>query len=159
MSAGEDRDRRALYTFWRRTMPYPLMTNFDAPTRDVCVSRRLRTNTPLQALQTMNDQAFTTCAQTMARRILTEGGTDIASRVRFAWRSAVSRTPTAAEAERVAAFVADETARFQRDEARAMQVANAATKNEINGASTAELAAWTMFARALLNTDEALTKE
>ena len=68
-SKGEDRYRRGIYTFWRRTMPYPSMATFDAPSRESCTLRRLPTNTPLQAFVTMNDPVFVECAQALGRRI------------------------------------------------------------------------------------------
>src|SRR5207344_2346314 len=79
-SPGEDRHRRALYTRWRRNLPYASMITFDAPERNVCSMRRIRTNTPLQALVTMNDQVYVEAAQGLARRILAEGGETTASR-------------------------------------------------------------------------------
>jgi len=71
-SGGEDGHRRGLYTFWRRTSPYPAFMSFDAPSREFCSVRRSRTNTPLQALTTLNDPAFVQCAQALARRMLNE---------------------------------------------------------------------------------------
>ena len=75
-SKGEDRYRRGLYTFWRRTVPYPSMATFDAPSREICTVRRVRTNTPLQALVTLNDPVYVEAAQALARRIVAEGGAD-----------------------------------------------------------------------------------
>src|SRR5437762_4327071 len=69
-SKGEDRYRRGLYTFWRRTVPYPSMATFDAPSRETCSLRRIRTNTPLQAFVTMNDPAYVEASQALARRIM-----------------------------------------------------------------------------------------
>ena len=71
-STGEDRYRRAIYTTWRRSNPYPSMATFDAPNREVCTIRRPRTNTPLQALVTLNDPVFVEAAQALARRIVCE---------------------------------------------------------------------------------------
>ena len=73
-STGEDRYRRGLYTFWRRTVPYPSMATFDAPSRETCTLRRIRTNTPLQAFVTLNDPVYVEAAQALARRIVKEGG-------------------------------------------------------------------------------------
>ena len=73
-SDGEDRYRRALYTTWRRSNPYPSMATFDAPSREVCTVRRPRTNTPLQALVTLNDPVYVEAAQALARRMVREGG-------------------------------------------------------------------------------------
>ncbi|NOX98737.1 MAG: DUF1549 domain-containing protein, partial [Verrucomicrobia bacterium] len=79
-SKGEDRYRRGLYTFWRRSVPYPSMATFDAPSREVCNLRRIRTNTPLQAFVTLNDPVYVEIAQAMARRIINEGGDTDAER-------------------------------------------------------------------------------
>ena len=76
-SQGDDRYRRGLYTFWRRTVPYPSMAVFDAPSREICAIRRVRTNTPLQSLVTLNDPVYVEAAQALARRIIREGGTDV----------------------------------------------------------------------------------
>ena len=73
-SEGEDRYRRGLYVFWRRTVPYPSLATFDAPSREVCTMRRLRTNTPLQALVVLNDPVYVEASQALARRIVREGG-------------------------------------------------------------------------------------
>lgn len=76
MSEGEDRYRRAIYTEWRRTSPYPSLINFDAPSRELCTVRRVRTNTPLQALTTLNDPAFFHAARSLAQRIVKEARPD-----------------------------------------------------------------------------------
>ena len=80
MSPGEDKHRRGVYTFIRRSVRYPSLTVFDAPNREVCLARRSRSNTPLQALTTLNDPAFFEAAQAMAQRILKEGGATNAAR-------------------------------------------------------------------------------
>ena len=90
-SRGEDRYRRGLYTFLRRTSPYPSMTTFDAPTRETCTSRRFRTNTPLQAFVTLNDPAYVEAAQALARRIVREGGETAEERARFGLELALVR--------------------------------------------------------------------
>ena len=86
--------RRALYTFWRRTMPYPSMATFDAPSREICAIKRVRTNTPLQAFVTLNDPVYVEAAQALARRIVREGGSNLEDRVRYA--SAALPVPAAA---------------------------------------------------------------
>ena len=90
-SMGDDRYRRALYTFWRRTTPYPSMSTFDAPSRELCTVRRVRTNTPLQAFVTLNDPVYVEAAQALARRIVREGGSSVEDRVRFALRLCLCR--------------------------------------------------------------------
>ncbi|MDA0934681.1 MAG: DUF1553 domain-containing protein, partial [Planctomycetota bacterium] len=93
-SEGRDRHRRALYTFYRRSSPYPSMTAFDAPTREICTPRRIRTNTPLQAFVTLNDPVFVEAAQGLARRILAEGGRTAAARADWALRTVLLREGT-----------------------------------------------------------------
>ena len=100
-SKGEDRYRRSLYTFIRRTSPYPSWTTFDAPTREFCTVRRVRTNTPLQALTTLNDPAFFAAAQALGRRILQDGGPDATARATYGFRRCLTRRPTAPELDRI----------------------------------------------------------
>lgn len=92
ISEGEDRLRRALYTYWRRTNPYPAMATFDAPSREVCMSRRIRTNTPLQALVTLNDPAFWEAAQELGRQMSQVDG-DLTAQIAFGYRKALAREP------------------------------------------------------------------
>ncbi len=93
ISEGEDRHRRALYTFIRRTSPYPPLITFDAPTREFCTVRRVRTNTPLQALTTLNDPAFFEAAQALARIMVSEGGPDPGAKLSYGFRRVTSRMP------------------------------------------------------------------
>ena len=92
LSHGEDRHRRALYTYWRRTNPYPSMAIFDAPSREFCVSRRIRTNTPLQALITLNDPAFWEAAEALAVR-MKQAGANLSEQVTAGYRLALARDP------------------------------------------------------------------
>src|SRR5581483_2145528 len=99
-SAGEDSHRRGLYTEWRRSNPYPSMATFDAPNREVCTVRRNRTNTPLQALVTLNDTVYVECALGLARRMAGAGPTP-ADRVRRGFRVCLARPPSDAELGRL----------------------------------------------------------
>lgn len=90
-----DQHRRALYTFWRRVSPYPSMLTFDAPSRELCVSRRIRTNTPLQALVTLNDPVFVEASEALAERMVQEGGETIASQIQYGFKRALMRPPNA----------------------------------------------------------------
>ena len=96
-SKGEDRYRRGIYTFWRRTSAYPSFFTFDAPSREYCTARRPRTNTPLQALTTLNDPAFFEAAQHLALRIVKEGGPDPKARMVRGFRLCLARQPQPAE--------------------------------------------------------------
>jgi hypothetical protein len=101
-STGPDRYRRGLYIHFQRTAPYPMLTNFDAPDSNVACSRRSRSNTPLQALNLMNDPVFFEAAQAFAKRVEKE---EAGKRIPFAFRSALGRDPSARESERLAKFV------------------------------------------------------
>src|SRR5207245_837346 len=92
-STGEDRYRRGMYTFWRRTVPYPSMATFDAPSREICCIRRQPTNTPLQALVTLNDPVYLEMAQALGRRIVREGGASTVDRVKFALNLCTAHPP------------------------------------------------------------------
>ena len=153
-SAGEDRYRRALYTFTRRTAPYPGLTVFDAPSREFCTVRRVRTNTPLQALTTLNDPVFFEAARGLAARTLQEAAATPEERASHAFRLCTARRPKPAELAPLVSFEQRQLARFRADPEAARAVAGATGPGE-----AAERAAWTMVANVLLNLDETLTKE
>src|SRR4029077_9372016 len=96
-SAGQDQYRRGLYTFWRRSALHPMFAIFDAPTREECAVARPRTNTPLQALVTLNDPTFVEAARVFAQRTLNEGPDDLDGRLVYAFRTALARRPALAE--------------------------------------------------------------
>ena len=154
-SAGPDRYRRGLYVFLRRSAPYPSFLTFDATSRERCTVRRVRTNTPLQALTALNDEAFFEAARALAARVL-RGATDVESRITLAFRFALSRVPTAAERERILRSYEQQLNRFRGDRTAAVSVLGSYA---INGVDPAEQAAWTLVANALLNLDETVTKE
>ncbi len=112
-SGPEDRHRRAVYAFIRRSAPYPSLVTYDAPSREFCTVRRVRTNTPLQALTSLNDPFFFDAARAMAKRMVSEGGMAIDDRIRYGFALTVSRQPTAAELEKVAGFFRAEKANYQ----------------------------------------------
>src|SRR4029079_15843859 len=94
-STGEDKYSRGLYTYRKRTAPYPAFMSFDAPSREFCVVRRPRTNTPLQALTILNDPAYVEAAQALARNMIAQGGSTPEDRTTFGFRSCVARAPSA----------------------------------------------------------------
>jgi hypothetical protein len=157
-SKGEDRYRRGIYTFWRRTMPYPSMVTFDAPSRESCTVRRLPTNTPLQAFVTMNDPVFVEAAQALGRRIMREGGADTEARLHFALRLCVGRWPTDDQVRTLTALYDSELATYRADPAAAAKLATEPLGALPAGADAAEAAAWTVVANVLLNLDGVLTK-
>ncbi|HZP00195.1 MAG TPA: PSD1 and planctomycete cytochrome C domain-containing protein [Terriglobia bacterium] len=156
MSEGEDRYRRGIYTFIRRTSSYPSFANFDAPTREFCTVRRVRTNTPLQALTTLNDPAFFEAARALAKRMVKEAGPDPAGRATYGFRLCTSRRPHREELDRLLTFYDHQLARFRKDEKAARGVIQ--TKNG-PASEASQLAAWTMVSNVLLNLDETITKE
>ncbi len=155
-SEGEDRYRRGLYVFIRRSAPYPSFLTFDATSRERCTVRRVRTNTPLQALTTLNDEAYFEAARALAARALRDRAPDASAVATYAFRLAVTRTPTDAELARILASYSDQLARFKKDSASAER---AVAGFAVNGIDPAEQAAWTLVANALLNLDETVTKE
>lgn len=157
-SPGEDRYRRGVYTFWRRTSPHPAMVAFDAPSREFCVLRRPKSNTPLQALVTLNDPAYIEAAQVLARRIVREGGTSTRERIAYAVKLCTCRDATDQETARIAALVEGEQAHFAGDAAAAKKMAESHAGPTPAGMDTSELAAWTVVANVLLNLDEVVTK-
>ena len=157
-SRGEDRYRRALYTKWRRNLPYPSMITFDAPERSVCSLRRIRTNTPLQALVTLNDQVYVEAAQAMGRRILQEGGDTIASRVSYGLRLALTRKPTEEESQRLVSLFDTVRASLSADPSKATSLATKPIGPLPEGTNSLDAAAWTVVGNVLLNLDEFLAK-
>ena len=155
-STGEDRYRRALYTTWRRSNPYPSMATFDAPSREVCTIRRPRTNTPLQALVTMNDPAYVEAAQALARRMVCEGGSTTAERALRGFRLVLARQPVAAEIDRLVRLHDEALVDFQKVPAEAQKMATdplGPPPADVH-ADLADLAAWTVVANVILNLDE-----
>jgi hypothetical protein len=157
-SPGADRYRRALYTFWRRTIPYPSMATFDAPSRELCSVRRIRTNTPLQAFVTLNDPVYVEAAQALARRIVREGGSSVEDRLGFALRLCLGRTPEPGQVAVLARLLAREHDHYRQDLEAARALATEPLGPLPEGMDAAELAAWTTVANVLLNLDGVLTK-
>ncbi|WP_254507636.1 DUF1553 domain-containing protein [Anatilimnocola floriformis] len=157
-SDGVDRHRRALYTTWRRSNPYPSMATFDAPNREVCTVRRGRTNTPLQALVTLNDPVYIEAAQALGRKVVTEGGATPDERMHYAFRLVLTRPPTADEQSRLVKLFENSRSKFEQQPEAAKKLATEPIGPLPKDATTAELAAWTVVGNVLLNLDEALMK-
>jgi hypothetical protein len=157
-SHGEGLYRRSLYTFWRRTSPPPSMTTFDAVSREVCVARRERTATPLQALVLLNDPQFVEAARVLAEKLVQEADSTVESRLEKAFRLLTSRVPAPAEREILLKLYHDQRARFAAapDEAEAILSVGEALRDDKLDA--ADLAATAMVVRLLLNFDECVTK-
>ncbi len=152
-SAGEDKFRRGLYTTWRRSNPYPSMSAFDAPNREVCTIRRARTNTPLQALVTLNDPVYIEAAQALART-MAKSGTSTADHIRAGFLQSVSRQPTDSELADLTKLFNSARERFAKDVEKARKLATNPLGPLPEGADPVELAAWTVVGNVLLNLDE-----
>ncbi len=157
-SPGEDKFRRGLYTFWRRTVPYPSMATFDAPSREICAVRRVRTNTPLQAFVTLNDPAYVEISQAFGRRIITEGGTTPESRAAYALTLALSRVPSADQIAEVVKLYQSELEHYRSHPEEASNLATKPIGALPAGLDAAEAAAWTVVANMLLNLDAVLMR-
>ncbi len=157
-SSGDDKYRRALYTFWRRTVPYPSMAAFDAPSRELCAIKRVRTNTPLQALVTLNDPVYIEAAQSLARRIVREGGSTPEDRARFGLELCLGRPAGDEQLARLVDLYNGQRERYRQDQGAALTLATDPLGPLPEGMDPADLAAWTTVANVLLNLDAVLTR-
>jgi mono/diheme cytochrome c family protein len=157
-SAGADRYRRGLYTKWRRTSPHPSLMTFDAPTREFCTIRRISTNTPLQALVTLNDPVYVEAAQALARRMVAEGGDRTIGRVVRGFRLCLGRPPSATERDEIVALHARLLERYENDLEGALHLATEPLGGVDADADLVDLAAWTVVANVLMNLDEFLAR-
>jgi hypothetical protein len=157
-SDGADKHRRGLYTFWRRSVPYPSMSAFDAPSREICAIKRVRTNTPLQALVTLNDPVYVEAAQALARRIVREGGATADARAGRALEICLGRSARPEQVAQVVELFNSERARYASDEVAAKALATEPLGPLPDGMDPADLAAWTAVANVLLNLDAVLTR-
>ncbi len=158
-SQGEDLYRRSLYTFWKRSVPNPILQTFDAPDREVCTVSRERTVTPLQALITLNETTYVEAARVFAQRILKEAGPSVRERIRFAYQTALARPP-GPEEERITERTLNRIFETYRGEAaKARQLASIGESPADADLDVTQLAAWTGVAKLILNLDETMTKE
>ncbi|MEI2723486.1 MAG: DUF1553 domain-containing protein [Verrucomicrobiota bacterium] len=157
-SQGPELYRRALYTFWRRVCTYPTFATFDAPSREVCTSRRPRTDTPLQALAALNEPTLLEAARVLAQRILLQGGSDPNHQIDYAFRLCVARPPTQRERQRLVNLYEQQLKGFERDATSAEALVNQGSAERPAGLNVRQLAAWMIVANVLLNLDETLTK-
>jgi len=158
--SGENLYRRSLYTFWKRTAPPPAMMNFDASARETCFVRESRTNTPLQALNLMNDVTFVEAARVLAQRIMIEGGTTPEQRLPFAFRLATGRLPNSKEQKILLAGFERHRSVYQSQPAEAVKLIASSGQFPVDEKlDMCELAAYTAQASLILNFDEVITKE
>ncbi len=158
-SEGDEQYRRGLYAFWRRTALHPMFAILDAPNREECTALRPRTNTPLQALVTLNDPTFVEAARVFAQKLLTHGPKDLDGRLAFAFRSVTCRAPSDRELEVLRGRFKLQYDRFKIDPDAASKFVNAGQYPRDAALDVSEHAAWTSLANMLLNLDEALTRE
>lgn len=163
---GPDRYRRGLYTFRFRSVPYPALQNFDAPIGEIACARRPRSNTPLQALTTLNEPLFLESARALATKLVADGGASDAERITYAVRRCLSREPKVDEMSVLQDFIVRQKQRFNREgvDPWLLLADDDKSKEKLSanlpaGATPADLAAWTALARVVLNLDETITKE
>jgi hypothetical protein len=157
-SHGKDLYRRTMYTFWKRTCPPPSLATLDAPDREVCVVRRSRTNTPLQALVLMNDPTFVEASRKLAERIMKEGGPTADDRIAFAFKLATARTPHEKETAVLKRVYESQHARFTKDKPAAKKLLKVGESPWDEKLDPIDVASWAMVANAILNLDEVVSR-
>lgn len=156
---GEKLHRRSLYTYWKRSAPPPNMQIFDAPTREKCTIRRPRTNTPLQALVTMNDIQFVEAARHLAERLLKEGGSTNDEQISYAFLLATAREPRSTEREVLLNVFQESLQHYKTNPKAAEELLSVGESPRDKKLDVAQVAAWTVVANTILNLDETLTRE
>ena len=155
-SQGEDRNRRGMYTFFKRTSPHPNLITFDCPDANIACIERQSSNTPLQALTSLNNETFAETARAFARRLLSTDAADDAARLSYAMRLCVARTITPEEHVQLQALLDDSKAWYAAHPDQAGQLIG---KETVVGMPSEVAAAWISVARVLLNLDEFITRE
>ena len=156
--SGDGLFRRSMYTYWKRSAPAPSMTIFDAPTREKCMVERPRTNTPLQALVTMNDPQFLEASRHIANRIMKDGGKTIRDRVEYAYRLVTSRKPKPIVTQILIGAFKEELENYKKDTEAAGKILSVGTTKHDESLNASEHAAWTIVASIILNLDEVITR-
>jgi hypothetical protein len=155
---GDRLYRRSMYTYWKRSAPAPAMTIFDAPTREKCTLRRSRTNTPLQALVTMNDIQFVEAARALAERVLLETDQGTEDRIVMAYRLAAGVRPSDAVLKMLMHTFDEERQVFRQDSARAVALLSVGESKRNESLDPADHAAMSVVTSIILNLDETLTR-
>jgi len=155
---GDSLYRRSMYIFWKRTAPPPTMQIFDAPSREVCVVRRERTNTPSAALVLLNDVQFVEAARHFAQRLMRDGDANVEQRIILAFRIATCRRPEAEELQVLQGLYQLALGKYQADPAAAAALLNVGESPRDASLDASELAAWTIVGSTILNLDETITK-
>jgi hypothetical protein len=157
--SGSGLYRRGLYTFWKRTVAPPSMVTFDAAGREACTVRETRTNTPLQALNLLNDVTFVEASRVLAQRIMRQAGPTPEARLTLAFRLVVSRRPRAGELKVLLAGLSRHLKHYKEDEKAALKLASAGESPRDASLNVSELAAYTAVCGVILNLDESITRE
>ncbi|MDQ1470281.1 MAG: hypothetical protein QOJ99_1761, partial [Bryobacterales bacterium] len=158
-SKGEDLYRRSLYTYWKRTIPHPYMMNFDSPNREQCAVFENRTNSPLQALDLMNEITFTEASRKLAERMMSQGGTTPETRLEYGFALATARKPVARQREILLQTFRQLQANYRADPKAAADYTREGDSPVNASLDPSELAAYTGVASLILNLDETITKE
>ena len=158
-SSGPDLYRRGMYTVWKRTVPPPSLTLFDAPDREKCTARRAVTNTPLQALALLNDPTYVEASRALAERTLRHGGKSDQARIDFAFKLATARIPDAQERAVLLDSLKEFRTSYGKDAANANKLLSVGETKADSSLAPRELAAWTTLASMILNLDETVTKQ
>ena len=156
--SNDDLYRRSMYTFWKRTVPSPMLKTFDAPEREFCTVRRSRTNTPLQALLLLNGPQFVEAARHLGQRMMKQGGNTIDDRIVYGFRLVTARTPNPDELSLLRDAYAIELKRCvnnQEETLKVLQVGESSFDPQLN---KTQLAAFSSVARLIMNLNEAITK-
>ena len=159
LSTGDDLYRRSLYTYWKRTVANPTMMNFDASARETCVPQRSRTNTPLQALNLMNEVTFVEAARVLAERIIEKAGSIPSNRITYAFRLCTARRPRENELRILINSFHHFRVQFNDHPDDALKLVETGTSPRSEKTTVSELAAYTAVASLILNLDETVTKE
>ena len=159
LSSGSDLYRRGMYTVWKRTVPPPSLSLFDAPDREKCTARRAVTNTPLQALVLMNDPTYVEASRALAQRALRNGGKSDRARIDFAFKLATARTPEAKERAVLLSSLKEFRSTYRQDREDAGKLLSVGEAKTDANLDPRELAAWTDVASMILNLDETITNQ
>jgi hypothetical protein len=157
-STGDGLYRRSLYTFWKRTVPHPTLSTFDVPDREVCTARRPKTNTPLQALATMNDTIQLEAARKLAERMLLDGGDTAPERLTYAFQLATARKPKAEESKALDSLLGRRLKVYRKDPQAAQAFISVGASKPDAKLDPVELAAYANLASLILNLDETITR-
>src|SRR5262249_41101452 len=158
-SSGPDLYHREMYTVWKRTVPPPSLTLFDAPDREKCTARRAVTNTPLQALALLNDPTYVEASQALGERTLRHGSKSDQARIDFAFKLATARIPDAQERAVLLDSLKEFRTSYGKDAANANKLLSVSETKADSSLAPRELAAWTTLASMILNLDETVTKQ